>query len=1513
MNNETQSKMNNETQSNLLKAHLQHNGTWIVPGQYAKGDLIFGQYQIIKCIEGRLYTTYITQDNVQNHFYCIKELKKNALTPDDTAQHNHNTWLQLGYHPNIAYHYFSEKMNDIDYLFIEYIEGGNLTQWIEKKRFNNLGHALEIAIQCCHGIQWAHSQSVIHGDIRPEKILINRYGQVKLTDFGLALKRQSLFASESIDDTEQDAVNLAYIPPEQWASVDDSATPSDGLRPKVNADVYSFGICLWQFFCGELPYQVENAHAFSTYELQQPVHPRDLRSDLPDSLCQILQAIINWDPGKRLTDIATVLERLNETYVEQYHCPADSYQCIHNADSAIAELNNKGCLYYKQGDFTAAKATFQQALPLMDDNLQIIYNLGIVQWRHGEINATELLQKINNKSSKNDEMNLQIKTCQALIHHDSFIPPPVDGANSAPANSGYGAFSSNEKSQQPILLSTLDGHSDTILAMAENKTKSCFLSSSKDASLKRWDLKTKQCVWEINALDHFINAIAIEKSGQHFITANRSHAIQLWDLEKATCIQTSQAYTHYISSLVLPDNQGQSIHTAVSASIDGTIQIWDFAAGGVIKNRLIGHQGAIYALALMNEAHCVISAGEDKSIKVWNLDTGHCIHTLQGHQSVIYALALCDNGRFVVSASEDKTIGLWDIKSGKLIRFMTGHEAAVVSLTVDKASRFIMSGGYDQTIRVWSVETGQCISTTQLDEAYIRPICLLANDQMMISSGSDHSLKLWSTRGLTSSATPVLLLPPDVMSKKALKPLNLFHQSISEIYDWLQKNEYHKAWSLLYTLWQQHDFFAEPVIVNLYQMLLAYAIKSDSQLYYKIKLQEQQTQSAIPVNLGEGRYALSGSSDDTLQLWDTSTGESIATLKGHRFSVSEVAVSQDSKYALSSSFDQTLRLWDMATKKTIHTLEGHNKSILCAAISKHGKFGLSGGKDKVIYYWDLVNGEPLQTLKAILGNVNSVVFCPDEQHAVSAHGDKAIILWDLKTAKIVNRMEGHQDIINCVVVNDNATMIASAAADNTIMLWELKTGQYIRSLEGHTSSVNDLCFSANGKKLLSGSSDKTMKLWDVITGNCVRTYQGHKDSILCVALSQNGLIALSGSWDKTIRYWKTNSSECVKVMEGHSGFIRSVKFLDNGQGIFLNYGDKKLNSGTLQAYNYFTKKQYQASWEILKKTWEKIDFSKDKTIQSIYSNLRKKNTPNGVIKIQPNNEIFEHKGIVDSVALSVDGQIWATASGDKTLKLWDWHSQKCIATLEGHTDWISSVAITTDGRYLISAGFDKTIKIWDTHNHQCMVTLTAHLASIIVATVTIDGKYIVSGGADRTLKIWDLLTHQCVRTLKTSNNDVLTIALSVDAHTIYSGGCDSAITQWDFSTGHITQQFRGHSDWVSCLALSIDGKQLLSGSFDETIKLWDITTGICQFTLAGHTGAVTAVALHTEGRFALSASEDQTIRVWDLDNQQSIYSINVNKQIKSIALSLDNHFLITGNHDNSISIWNIIWDLSFTE
>ncbi|MGO9170864.1 MAG: caspase family protein [Rhodomicrobium sp.] len=278
------------------------------------------------------------------------------------------------------------------------------------------------------------------------------------------------------------------------------------------------------------------------------------------------------------------------------------------------------------------------------------------------------------------------------------------------------------------------------------------------------------------------------------------------------------------------------------------------------------------------------------------------------------------------------------------------------------------------------------------------------------------------------------------------------------------------------------------------------------------------TQWVLSVALSpDNRFALSGSLDSTLRLWEVATGKELRSFgRPTGGGVPSVAFSPDGRFALSAG--DTMNLWEVTTGNQLRGFLGGASAV---TFSPDGRFALSGSSDHTLELREVATGKKLRSFTGHTYGVFSVAFSPDGRFALSGgggylpHGDYAEMkLWEVATGKELRSFGGHSHPVFTVVWSPDGHFILSGAF-GTLKLWEPATGKELRSFNG---GERPAAFSPDSRLVLSGSGD-ALKLWELATGKELRSFAGHTDMIRSIAFSSDGRFALSGSDDKTLKLW----------------------------------------------------------------------------------------------------------------------------------------------------------------------------------------------------------------------------------------------------------------------------------------------------------------------------------------------------------------------------------------------------------
>ncbi|WP_445253144.1 nSTAND1 domain-containing NTPase, partial [Nostoc sp. 106C] len=277
-----------------------------------------------------------------------------------------------------------------------------------------------------------------------------------------------------------------------------------------------------------------------------------------------------------------------------------------------------------------------------------------------------------------------------------------------------------------------------------------------------------------------------------------------------------------------------------------------------------------------------------------------------------------------------------------------------------------------------------------------------------------------------------------------------------------------------------------------------------------------------------------------------------------------------------------------------------------------------------------------------------------------------------------------------------------------------------------------------------------------------------------------------------------------------------------------------------------------------------------------------------------------HSDSVWSVSFSPDGKTIASASGDKTIKLWSLDGKE-LKTFKGHSDSVWSVSFSPDGKTIASASSDKTIKLWSLDGKE-LKTFKGHSDSVWSVSFSPDGKTIASASSDKTIKLWSLDGKE-LKTFKGHSALVKSVSFSPNSKTIVSASGDKTIKLWSLD-GKELKTFKGHSDWVNSVSFSPDSKTIVSASGDKTIKLWSLD-GKELKTFKGHGNWVYWVSFSPDGKTIASASADETIELWSLEGKELKILEGHSNSVVGLSFSPDGKTIASASRDKTIKLWSL--------
>lgn len=305
------------------------------------------------------------------------------------------TWIRMGVHPHIVRCWFVRPVVDLPGLFLDLVTGGTLEDRIEsgKVQPGNWEVVLKTLLELTEGLCHSHSKGVVHRDLKPENLMIREDGRLSITDFGLVKTVQSHDPEDEASTSlvpEEAMGTPRYGAPEQWLEPDKVGTATD---------IYSFGVILFELICGQRPFDPPGRGGgalaiINRHVTEEPPHPLEIRSDIPEQLAQLCLHCLQKDPAKRPTSAEYILDwlaRVSTSVCGQPHRRPAAVPTGERPDL----LNNAAASLFSLGKTSEARELLLKGLMIEAGHPECLYNLVQLDRREGKIGRPESFRRLH--------------------------------------------------------------------------------------------------------------------------------------------------------------------------------------------------------------------------------------------------------------------------------------------------------------------------------------------------------------------------------------------------------------------------------------------------------------------------------------------------------------------------------------------------------------------------------------------------------------------------------------------------------------------------------------------------------------------------------------------------------------------------------------------------------------------------------------------------------------------------------------------------------------------------------------------------------------------------------------------------------------------------------------------------------------------------------------------------------------------------------------------------------------
>jgi WD40 repeat protein/serine/threonine protein kinase len=1455
--------------------------------------------------QGGLGIVYVAWDQEVGREVALKEIQerhgKNADTRARFVQEAEITGALE--HPGIVPVYgLGQYADGRPYYAMRFIKGNSLKEAVNAfhqadvegrdptERNLALRQLLRRFIDVCNAIEYAHSKGILHRDLKPGNIMLGKYGETLVVDWGLAksVGRAEIAASdESVEipvkrttggDSSPTQMGSALGTP-AFMSPEQAAGRLDLLGPA--SDVYGLGATLYYVLTGQPPVVTDDvADVLRRVQAGDFPRPRHLKPTIDPPLEAVCMKAMSKEPKDRYEGAAALRKDL-ENWI---------------ADAPVSAWPEPITVRARRvlGRHKVLAATTVAALVVAVGFLGVLARVtSTANDQLSKLADDEKTAKLTAEAARTDADSQRKRAEKALLDSEwQLYARNLALAQSAWNDHDVGLmhqyldacrwdFRGWEHDYLYTLATknqtTMRGHPSMLSAVTFSADGKQALTADAGGWIKVSDVATGK---EVRAfgLERNFDPMSFSDDGNWILGVRRSGtqpspaAKSLPAEAKLWRVATGKESTILAG---FDDSFGQLTFSPDAKRIAGSriasagkrflcvIRFWDANSGKMlfdIKGRSIAEPND-FEWRFLNADGSQIIGLYDGTVTTWDVSTGkemsaialeriesilsdrgtgHYPRTLPG---VVYAGDLF-HSKFNPDRSRligfSRTQGhIWDTKTGRKTLTLKGDMNEVFCVAFSGDGKRIAAGDRQGYIKLWNADTGDEL---RVFKGHIAPVMSLSFDpkaNTIVSGSEDRTVKLWDTN---ASAGPTRL-----------------------------------EWNEL----RNTDLLS----ISFDAMCVATA-----------------------------------SFDNAIHVWSATTGKELFALKGHGGRIRCFSFGRGGSRIVSGGDDKTVKIWDLASGHELASFEGHAGPVVAAALSPDGKYVISAtdnttdskGKASAraeLKVWDAETRKLTLDLSDRLERntqgawpVRTILFSDDSRLVLIRDALHRVNVLDtstgLQNVTLASRYlsEANSTIVSFRAENKRIATFSFVGltagggdlgfggalggpplrfggAAGALAQWDATTGARTQEVlvKGHTQDLNSAALSPDGKRAVTAGSDKTLRVWNAATGQELLTMKGSE--VVDVAFSPDGKTLMICDSDGLVTFLDARTKQPVQALLAED--YDAIRFSGNGERILgeSGYSAKTWDIRTGKESFVLHLSSAVGAEQEADEPYPSFAFDRSSTrVVCCGGRLRGAaaeiwNMAKGT-KLATLNAKSEQ---ITRVCMSADGTRVVTIGMDGDLRIWDAKAGVETFALKGASDKESFLLLSADGRLMLSRKRDgKSWKhrLWDLTMRKEVTAFDADQANGYY-DFTPDGKRIFLA-EDKVVRVWNAVTFKESFHFERSSESA-SFSFSPDGRRIAIGEGDlgepGEIKILDGEDGHVLYRFKAHLSSIARLQFSEDGKMIASTGYDNSIKVWDARTGREITTIYGANLAQSA-AFNPDGSRIVVCYEDGVIRIWKVPTSE---------------------------------------------
>jgi hypothetical protein len=693
----------------------------------------FGKFEIEEELgRGAMGHVYKALDPLLERHVALKTILSSLLTSEDSVkrfQREARSAARLQ-HPNIVTIYEVGQVEGTYYIAMELVEGMELGAAMAQPDALTVDQKVRMVVDVCRGLHFAHRMGVVHRDVKPANIRLNRDGVVKILDFGIA---KSLQGTDLTDPnlTQQGMVlgTPSYLSPElvQGAKVD------------PYADMWAVGVILYEMLAGHRPFEAPTVTSVIHRIVHEPPPPIDARAlHLPPALAAVAGRALEKDRSRRFPDLGAMASALLASIgaTPPPETPLDPVVRKRAYEANFAEARR----LLTEDDLSGALEAAKRAQALDNTRTGIVSLIRVIEER---LRAAATVRQTPPVATGSEATRTVLSpVARPAVAEATPLPLPVPPgpldtavlrARGAAAFREGGTFGEPPATKEAALSPVAD-----LLAVAgaDGAIRLWNLRSRNRASVLRTDLHRR------TGHDAAALCLAFSPDGALLASAHVDGVVHLWDMEKADEVPVRLRHDESVGTLAFsPDGA-----TLATGSLDANLRLWDVGAAlaGEARRELVRQPSGVTALAWAGGGEWILTGHASRVLRLLDPHRSRLLATMRGPEGLVNLLSLSPDGRFMAVASHDRTVRLYDLATRELSATLAGLRRPATSVCFLGDGGFLATVCQENAVQLWDLETRLPAATLwgPGDESFVG-LALYGDSNHLAAALADGRIRVW--------------------------------------------------------------------------------------------------------------------------------------------------------------------------------------------------------------------------------------------------------------------------------------------------------------------------------------------------------------------------------------------------------------------------------------------------------------------------------------------------------------------------------------------------------------------------------------------------------------------------------------------------------------------------------------------------------------------------------------------------------------------------------------------------